>query len=769
MTASSLSGCTSRCPQLPFAPLGSRHVRVMAFSVAGKWKQGIELVQVERYVTSFMSPILKSNGRQVQLIKSAMDASYGDMANDSSAVFPRINVRDPYKRLGISREASEDEIQSARNFLIQKYAGHKASVDAIESAHDKIIMQKFYERKNPKIDIKKKVREVNQSRFVQAVRGRFQTPSTKFIIKTSLAFLLLGVLTVLFPTEEGPTLQVALSLIATIYFIYDRLKSKIRAFLYGHSTCDLHPVLNQHLIKICSTIFKQEVQPLLLKYKDLFQHPLGLPPHRVIDHRIHLIAGTKPVNIRPYRYPHFQKSKMEKLIREMLEQGIIRPSHSPFSSPVLLVCKKDGSWKFCVDYRALNAAIVKDKFPIPTIDELLAELGGASIFSKLDLHDGYHQICVHSKDVYKTTFHTHDGHFEFLFMPFSLANAPSTFQATMNQLFSSYLRRFVIIFFDDILIYSYSLDDHLQHLELVLHRLYSHKFYAKLSKCFFCKHSIEYLGHIVSSIGVHANPKKIKAMVYFPLPHTIKKLRGFLGITGYYRRFVKGYANIAFPLTEMLKRDSFHWTPESETAFKILKQALTSTPILALPNFSLPFEVETDASTKGIGAVLTQQGHPLAFFSKKLSHRMSNASTYVRELYAITQVVARWRHYLVGKKFIIKTDHKSLKELMSQVIQTPTNNTILQNSWGMNLTLYTVPGSQILLQILYLDGQLNIIIFTLRWKAKLYQSYGKLVHWNPNSLSSMHFIARTSSLQILKFIMVLFYIALDYTFHATPL
>lgn len=231
MTASGLSGCTSRCPQLPFAPLGSRHVRVMAFSVAGKWKQGIELVQVER--TSFMSPILKSNGRQVQLIKSAMDASYGDMANDSSAVFPRINVRDPYKRLGISREASEDEIQSARNFLIQKYAGHKASVDAIESAHDKIIMQKFYERKNPKIDIKKKVREVNQSRFVQAVRGRFQTPSTKFIIKTSLAFLLLGVLTVLFPTEEGPTLQVALSLIATIYFIYDRLKSKIRAFLYG--------------------------------------------------------------------------------------------------------------------------------------------------------------------------------------------------------------------------------------------------------------------------------------------------------------------------------------------------------------------------------------------------------------------------------------------------------------------------------------------------------------------------------------------------------
>lgn len=157
----------------------------------------------------------------------------------NAAVFPRINVKDPYKRLGISREASEDEIQAARNFLIQKYAGHKPSVDAIESAHDKIIMQKFYERKNPKIDIKKKMREVNQSKFVQAVRARFQTPSTKFIIKTSLAFLLLGVLTVLFPTEEGPTLQVAISLIATIYFIHDRLKSKLRAFLYGYVCSDV--------------------------------------------------------------------------------------------------------------------------------------------------------------------------------------------------------------------------------------------------------------------------------------------------------------------------------------------------------------------------------------------------------------------------------------------------------------------------------------------------------------------------------------------------
>ncbi|XAR57963.1 hypothetical protein NMG60_11026283 [Bertholletia excelsa] len=171
--------------------------------------------------------------QKMPLFKCAMDASFGDATNDAAAIFPRINVRDPYKRLGISREASEEEIQGARNFLIQRYGGHKPSVDAIESAHDKIIMQKFRERKSPKLDIKKKVRAVTQSRVVQAVTGRFRTPDTNYIIKTSLVFIVLGALTVLFPTEEGPTLQVAISLMATMYFIYDRLKSKLRALLYG--------------------------------------------------------------------------------------------------------------------------------------------------------------------------------------------------------------------------------------------------------------------------------------------------------------------------------------------------------------------------------------------------------------------------------------------------------------------------------------------------------------------------------------------------------
>ncbi|XP_057968038.1 protein CHAPERONE-LIKE PROTEIN OF POR1, chloroplastic isoform X2 [Malania oleifera] len=222
MTMSGLAGNPLRCCPVPARSSGSICQQVSAFPSFGKFRQKSELLRLRR-----------CNVKQFHLINCAMDASYDDTANDPTAIFPGIKIRDPYKRLGISREASEDEIQAARNFLVQKYAGHKQSVDAIESAHDRIIMQKFYERKNPKINIKKKVREVSQSRVVQAVMSRFRTPPANFTIKTSIAFVVLGVLTVLFPTEEGPTLQVAISLITTIYFIYDRLKSKIRAFLYG--------------------------------------------------------------------------------------------------------------------------------------------------------------------------------------------------------------------------------------------------------------------------------------------------------------------------------------------------------------------------------------------------------------------------------------------------------------------------------------------------------------------------------------------------------
>lgn len=229
----------------------------------------------------------------------------------------------------------------------------------------------------------------------------------------------------------------------------------------------------------------REVEKLLEEFKDVVNAPVSLPPQREFDHRIRLVDESKPVNVAPYRYAHFHKNEIEKQVEEMMNAGIMRYSTNPFASPVLLVKKKDGSWRFYTDYRALNEATIKDRFPIPTVDDILDELHGASYFSKLDLRAGYHQIRVHPDDVPKTVFRTHNGHYEYLVMAFRLCNAPSTFQAIMNHIFRPYLCKFVLVFFYDILVYSRTWHDHLGHLRKVLEVLHQHKFVIKPSKCFF--------------------------------------------------------------------------------------------------------------------------------------------------------------------------------------------------------------------------------------------------------------------------------------------
>jgi len=351
---------------------------------------------------------------------------------------------------------------------------------------------------------------------------------------------------------------------------------------------------------------------LLETFSDIFEKPQGLPISRTCDHRIRLHNNTEPVAVRPYRYPHLLKDEIEKQCAEMLQNGTIRPSQSPFSSPVLLVKKQDGTWRFCVDYRELNAKTVKDKFPIPVIEELLDELHGATIFSKLDLASGYHQVRMSPPDIEKTAFHTHHGHFEFLVMPFGLSNAPSTFQSLMNDVFHQQLRRYVLVFFDDILIYSRTRVDHINHLQMVFGLLRAHRLFLKKSKCAFGRKEVAYLGHVIHQQGVSVDQSKIAAIQEWPKPHNVRALRGFLGLAGYYRKFIKDYGIIAAPLTSMLRRNAFQWATESESAFTNLKRALSESPVLALPDFSVIFVVECDAPGTGIGAILQQNSHPIA-------------------------------------------------------------------------------------------------------------------------------------------------------------
>ncbi|KAK4407690.1 Transposon Ty3-G Gag-Pol polyprotein [Sesamum angolense] len=382
----------------------------------------------------------------------------------------------------------------------------------------------------------------------------------------------------------------------------------------------------------------------LTAYSDIFEEPQGLPPQRTIQHQIVLKPDAVLKKMHPYRYSYSQKNEIETIVKSMLKQGIIQPNQSPFGSPILLVKKKDGTWRMCIDYRYLNSLTVKYNFPIPIIDELLDELHGACYFSKIDLRSGYFQIRMSKDDVQKTSFVTHQGHYEFLVMPFSLCNAPSTFQSLANNVFAPYLRKFILVFFDDILVYSKTWSDHLAQLQITLELVRQHQLFAKQSKCDFGKESVEYLGHIISKDGVSTDPSKVECMKEWPLPRSVKELRGFLGLTGYYPKFIKSYGILSKPLSELLRKDSFKWTY---------------------------------ACDKGIGTVLMQEQRPIAYLSKGLSTRNQGLSMYEKEFLAILHAVHKWKHYLCGHHFfVIKTDHQSLKHILEQKV-----DTALQQKW----------------------------------------------------------------------------------------
>ena len=343
------------------------------------------------------------------------------------------------------------------------------------------------------------------------------------------------------------------------------------------------------------------------------------------------------------------QQEIQKQITHLLEKGLIRPSLSPFGAPVLLVQKKDKSYRMCIDYRALNKVSVKNRYPIPRVDDLLDKLKGASVFSKIDLKSGYHQIRMHPNDIFKTAFRTQFGHYEFVVLPFGLTNAPTTFSHMMNKIFLNH-QDYVIVFFDDLLIFSKSHEEHEQHLQSVFDLLRHHELYANPDKSLLFQTEIEYLGHIVSSQGIRPDPKKVNTIQTWPKPQSVHEVRSFLGLSGFYRKFVKNFSRIALPLTLLTrKHTTFHWGESEQRAFDTLKHLLTHAPVLQLPDFAQPFfVVVTDASGSSIGAVLMQNDHPLAFESRKLKPTKTNYSVYDKELLAVVHALDIWKHYLMG-------------------------------------------------------------------------------------------------------------------------
>ncbi|KAK1421783.1 hypothetical protein QVD17_24409 [Tagetes erecta] len=423
-----------------------------------------------------------------------------------------------------------------------------------------------------------------------------------------------------------------------------------------------------HIVKSEEKPKKIEDIPVIRDFPEVFPGDLtGLPPVRQVEFRIDLVPGATPVAKSPYRLAPSEMQELASQLQELSDKGFIRPSSSPWGAPVLFVKKKDGSFRMCIDYRELNKLTVKNRYPLPRIDDLFDQLQGASHFSKIDLRSGYHQLRVHDDDIYKTGFRTRYGHYEFTVMPFGLTNAPAVFMDLMNRVCRPYLDKFVIVFIDDILIYSKSKSEHEQHLRLILELLKEEKLYAKFSKCEFWLKEVQFLGHTVNDKGIYVDPAKIEAIQKWAEPKTPTEIRSFLGLAGYYRRFIPNFSKIAVPLTTLTQKGvPYNWGSEQAQAFQSLKHALCNAPILTLPDGNDDFVVYCDASNRGLGCVLMQRGKVIAYASRQLKIHEKNYTTHDLELGAVVFALKIWRHYLYGTKCVVFTDHKSLQHILNQ-------------------------------------------------------------------------------------------------------
>ena len=386
---------------------------------------------------------------------------------------------------------------------------------------------------------------------------------------------------------------------------------------------------------------------------------------------IPLLPEAQPEFKRMYRLAPAELQEVNKQVTDLLKKQLIEPSTSPWGSPILFVKKKDGTLRMVVDYRALNKLTVKNRYPLPNIDDLFDKLHGAKYFSSLDAASGFHQILLRDEDRPKTAFRTPYGHYQFKVLPFGLTNAPATFQAVMNRLFNQTrynadvtenpmhkLSEFVLVFIDDILIFSKTSEEHKKHIDIVLQLLREQSIQIKPSKCVWGQTELPYQGHIVGQDGIKPDPKKVQVVVDWPRLTTVKEVQQFLGLTNFFKRYVQGYSQLTAPLTDLTRKNvPFVWDESCMGAFNGLKQALTSAPVLTPPDPKLPFELVTDSCGFGLGAVLMQEGRPVAFYSRKMTKAERNHVNHEQELLAVIASLKVFRCYLMGEHFTLVTDN----------------------------------------------------------------------------------------------------------------
>ena len=419
----------------------------------------------------------------------------------------------------------------------------------------------------------------------------------------------------------------------------------------------------------------------------------GTPNGRMPSTAMRIDTGNNPpIRQRAYRTPLGKRKQVEQELQKMLDEGVIRPSKSEWASPITLVPKKDGSIRFCVDFRKVNAITRKDAHPLTLIQDIFDSLSGAKVFSTLDLKSGCWQIPVHEDDIKKTAFITHTGLYEFVRMPFGLANAPAEFQRTMQAVLGDMLGKFVMVYLDDIVIFSRSVEEHEEHLSQVFDALERNGLKLKASKCTFSASSVELLGYVVSADRIKCNPGKTEAIANLPTPRNVKDVRSFLGMAGYYRQCVPQFAKVASPLVKLTRKYVwFSWGEEQQEAFDTLKKLLISSRVMAHPNTQKPYKLYTDACEYAVGAILVQEDdegieRPIQYLSKQFAGAQLRWATIEKEAYAVVYALTKLRPYLYGAEFTIYTDHKPLKALFLSEVK----NTKIQR-WAVLIAEYGAP------------------------------------------------------------------------------